>query len=198
MEIEIDERYLISLLAETSAIHPDGHYAYRSGRHGSVFIEKDRILANTSVTSKLSYRIAKRFFASGVQVVAGPTMGGAPIAQWVAYYLDPMPYAVYSVDENDKKVFRPVFREIIEGKRVLVVDDVIDTGVSAHKIIEAILALNGSIVGVGTLWNPGEASFEDCPIFGLINTLYKTYEPADCPMCRANQPLVDASTLIRK
>ncbi|MDA8218939.1 MAG: phosphoribosyltransferase family protein [Dehalococcoidales bacterium] len=192
-----DERYLVDLLVSSGAIRREGHYVYKSGRHGSVFIEKDRILANTSVTSKLCYRIAKRFFRDNVEVVAGPSMGGATMAQWVAYYLDPMPYAVYAEDERGSKVFRRVFADLIPGKRILVVDDVVDTGGSAARVIKTVERLEGKVVGVGALWNRGDVSFGNYPLYCLANTFYQTYSPAECPLCRDGIPLIDVGSLAR-
>lgn len=197
MALEGDDRGILDLLVSTGAIHRDGHYVYKSGRHGSVYLEKDRILANTRVTSKLCYRIAKHFFRDGVQVVAGPSMGGATMAQWVAYFLEPMPYAVYAEDEDGRKVFRRVFAELIPGMRVLVVDDVVDTGGSAAKIIKTVEQLEGTVVGVGALWNRGDVSFGRYPLYCLGNTFYQTYTPAECPLCREGIPLVDVGSLVR-
>jgi orotate phosphoribosyltransferase len=197
MELSGDDNYILDLLVSTGAIFRDGHYAYKSGRHGGVYIEKDRILANTSVTSKLCYRIAKQFFRAGVQVVAGPSMGGATMAQWVAYFLEPMPYAVYAEDQGSRKSFRRVFAELIPGRRVLVVDDVVDTGGSAARIIKTVEQLEGTVVGVAALWNRGDVSFGNYPLYCLANNFYQTYTSAECPLCKDGLPLVDVGSLVR-
>jgi orotate phosphoribosyltransferase len=192
-----EDKYLLDLLIGTEAIYRDGHYVYKSGRHGSTYIEKDRILANIAVTSKLCYRIAKHFFRDGVQVVAGPSMGGATMAQWVAYFLEPTPYAVYAEDEGGQKAFRRVFAELIPGKRVLVVDDVVDTGGSAARVIKTVEAQGGKVVGVGAIWNRGDVSFGPYSLYCLANTFYRTYTPAECPLCKEGIPLVDVGSLVR-
>ena len=197
MAAAAEDKQLLDLLISTDAIFRDGHYVYKSGRHGGVYIEKDRILANTSVTSRLCYRIAKHFFRSGVQVVAGPSMGGATMAQWVAYYLEPMPYAVYTEDQGGRKSFRRVFAELIPGKRVLVVDDVLDTGGSAARVIKTVEELEGIVVGVGAIWNRGDVSFGNYPLYCLANEFYQTYTSAECPLCREGIPLVDVGSLVR-
>ncbi|MHB1133964.1 MAG: phosphoribosyltransferase family protein [Chloroflexota bacterium] len=192
-----DDKQLLDLLVSTGAIFRDGHYIYKSGRHGSVYIEKDRILANTSVTSRLCYRLAKEFFRAGVQVVAGPSMGGATMAQWVAYFLEPKPFSVYAEDQGGRKSFRRVFAELIPGRRVLVVDDVVDTGGSAARVISTVEQLEGTIVGVAALWNRGDVSFGNYPLYSLANEFYQTYTSADCPFCKEGIPLVDVGSLVR-
>jgi len=189
------ERQLVRLLFASGAIQAGGHYLYKSGRHSDVLVEKDLLLARVAVTSKLCYQIAKHYFRSNVQAVAGPSMGGATMAQWVAYFLEPDPVAVYAENEDGHKVFRRGFADLIKSRRVLIVDDVVDTGGEAHRMIEAAKAAGGEIVGIGTLWNRGEPTLDGHQVFGLINQFFETYLPAECPMCRANVPLVDATRL---
>ncbi len=189
------ERHLVRLLYASGAIKDKGHYLYKSGRHSDVLVEKDLLLAHVSITSKLCYQIAKHWFRANVQAVAGPSMGGATMAQWVAYFLEPDPVAVYAEDEHGHKVFRRGFAQLIEGRRVLVVDDVVDTGGSAHQMIEAVKRCGAEIVGVGTLWNRGEPTLDGHQVYGLINQFFETYLPAECPMCRAGVKLVDATSL---
>lgn len=192
-----DEKQILDLLVSTGAILREGHYVYKSGRHGSVYIDKDRILAHTAVTSKLCYRIAKHFFRDAVQIVAGPSMGGATMAQWVAYFLEPTPLAVYAEDEGGRKVFRRGFADLVPGKRVLVVDDVVDTGGSAARIIRTVEQLNGTVVGIGALWNRGDVSFGRYPLYCLANTFYRTYTPGGCPLCKEGIPIVEVASLPR-
>lgn len=187
------ESYLVRLLYGSGAIQGGGHYVYRSGRHSDVLVDKDMLLAHVSVTSKLCYQIAKHYFRANVQAVAGPSMGGATMSQWVAYFLEPDPVAVYAEDEGERKVFRRGYADLIRGKRTLIVDDVVDTGGSAHLVMEAARQAGAEIVGVGTLWNRGEPTLDGHQVFGLINQFFETYLPAECPMCRAGIPLVDAS-----
>ena len=189
------ERQLVRLVFASGAIQAGGHYAYKSGRHSDVLVEKDLLLARVAITSKLCYQIAKHYFRSNVQAVAGPSMGGATMAQWVAYFLEPDPVAVYAEDEAEHKVFRRGFADLIQGKRTLIVDDVVDTGGSAHQMIDAARNAGAEIVGIGTLWNRGEPTLDGYQVYGLINQFFETYLPTECPMCRAGVPLVDATKL---
>src|SRR5450756_440789 len=77
----MEEKELIHrLITSTGALYENGHYRYSSALHGSVYVEKDRVLANVDVASKLCYRIARHYFTDRVQVVTGPSMGGAMMA----------------------------------------------------------------------------------------------------------------------
>ncbi len=178
------------LIASTGALFEGGHYKYSSGLHGSVYVEKDRVLANVDVSSKLCYRIAKHYFADKIQVVTGPSMGGAMMAPFVAYYLEPKAIAVYAEGERENRYFRPSVVDMIAGRRVLVVEDVLDTGGSAMRVIEAVEREGGEVIGVAAIWNRGNVTFK-YPSFCLVE--HETYEPGDCPICKAGKIPLEAA-----
>ncbi|MGE5620581.1 MAG: phosphoribosyltransferase family protein [Sphingomonadaceae bacterium] len=177
------------LIASTGALYEGGHYRYSSGLHGSIYVEKDRVLAAVDVSSKLCYRIAKHYFAEKIQVVTGPSMGGAMMAPFVAYYLEPKAIAVYAEGERENRYFRPSVVDMIAGKRVLVVEDVLDTGGSALRVIEAVERQGGEVVGVASIWNRGNVTFR-YPLFCLVE--HETYEPGDCPICKEGRLPLEA------
>lgn len=179
-----DREQVHRLIASTGALYENGHYRYSSGLHGSVYVEKDRVLANVDVSSKLCYRIAKHYFDAKVQVVTGPSMGGAMMAPFVAYYLEPKAIAVYAEGERDNRYFRPSVVDMIAGRRVLVVEDVLDTGGSAMRVIEAVEREGGEVIGVAAIWNRGNVTFK-YPSFCLVE--HETWEPGECPICKAGK-----------
>ncbi|MGI5836809.1 MAG: phosphoribosyltransferase family protein [Chloroflexota bacterium] len=189
-----DREQIQRLIQKTGALFESGHYRYSSGLHGSVFVEKDRVLANVDVSSKLCYKIAKHFFAEKIQVVTGPSMGGAMMAPFVAYYLEPKAISVYAEGERDNRYFRPSVVDMIAGKRVLVVEDVLDTGGSALRVIEAVERQGGEVVGVAAIWNRGNVTFR-YPLFCLVE--HETYEPGDCPICKAGKIPLEAPPGLR-
>jgi orotate phosphoribosyltransferase len=182
------------LIASTGALYENGHYRYSSALHGSVYVEKDRVLANMDVSSKLCYRIAKHYFKSRVEVVTGPSMGGAMMAPFVAYYLEPKALAVYAEGERENRYFRPSVADMITGKRVLVVEDVLDTGGSALRVIEAVEAQGGEVVGIAAIWNRGNVTFK-YPLFCLVE--HESYEPGECPICKEGKIPVETPPYLK-
>jgi orotate phosphoribosyltransferase len=189
-----DQELINRLIASTGALHESGHYRYSSALHGPVYVEKDRVLANVDVASKLCYRISKHFFNQKVQVVTGPSMGGAMMAPFVAYYLEPKALSVYAEGERDNRHFRSSVAELITGKRVLVVEDVLDTGGSAMRVIEAVEKQGGEVIGVAAIWNRGNVSFK-YPTFCLVQ--HETYEPGSCPICAEGKIPVENVPILR-
>src|SRR2546425_2575809 len=126
-----------------------GHFVYTSGRHGTDYLEKFRILEDPKATSDLAAMIAQEFRLLTPGLVAGPTTGGIILAYEVARQLGVD--AVY-VERGEKggRVLRRGF-EISPGSRVLVVDDVVTTGGSLVETQTCIANAGGVIIGVGVL-----------------------------------------------
>lgn len=135
-------------LLESSGAILKGHFKLTSGRHSDTYFEKFRVLEQPKVLSELCAEIARHFADKGVDIVAGPTTGGIIIAHETARQLGVQ--ALYVETENGQKTVRRG-ATIPQGAKVLVVDDVLTTGLSVKETIEAVQAIGGDIVGVGVL-----------------------------------------------
>src|SRR5690349_15683824 len=135
-------------LLESSGAIRRGHFLLSSGRHSDVYVEKFRILERPDVLSGLCGEIAERFKGEGVDVVAGPTTGGVIIAFEVARQMG-LPALYVETDDGKKTLRRGA--TMPAGGRVLVVDDVLTTGLSLKETIGAIEERGGLLAGVAVL-----------------------------------------------
>jgi orotate phosphoribosyltransferase len=183
----------------------DGHFLYKSGRHGDAYLEKFQVLQDPAATSELC-----GFWAAGVrsqdgttmvEVVAGPTTGGVLLAFETARQLGVRSIFAEEVRADDgttRREFRRGFT-IAPGERVLLVDDILTTGGSLLAMIPAVEALGGEIVecvvlvdrsgGRRTLTSPRIG--RTYPVRSLWELELPTYEagPGTCPQCAAGTPL---------
>lgn len=193
-----EERHL-GLLVRTGAIMEEGHFVYTSGRHGSVYINKDALYPHTHTVCELAKGVALAFDDMGVEVVAGPEKGGIILAQWVAYWFQkwnvrsrPEVLAVYAEKSEGGFVFRRGYGAHIIGKRVLIPEDILNTGGSAKKMAETVRAAGGEVVGVSAIVNRGNVGAEelDVPLLKSLLTLpQKTYDEIVCPLCANHVPI---------
>ena len=65
----------------------EGHFEYRSGRHTSVLLDPDRLLASPEIGSRMGYALAKAVFTDKIDTVVTPSIWGVALAQWVAVLL---------------------------------------------------------------------------------------------------------------
>lgn len=85
------------------------------------------------------------------------------------------------------------YAELVSGKNVLVVEDVLTTGGSAKKVIEATRFAGGNVIGLGVLCNRGGITPEDVgnppKLFSLLNLKLDAWDEKDCPLCAENIPI---------
>jgi orotate phosphoribosyltransferase len=179
----LDARILSDL--KRQAILRDGHFAFSSGHHSSVLIDRDRLLTDPVGASHMGYAIAKHFFTAHVETVAVPSIWGAGLAQWVAYFLDPKANIVTATPIQGKPTIASNVEYLIRERRVLLVDNVISTGETMRPFAALVERLGGEIIGIGTLWSGIEKQIAGHEIFGLLNTAYDSYPPDQCPLCAA-------------
>ncbi len=192
---------IMQAFADVGAIISDSHFVYSSGRHSSVYINKDALYLHPGVISALCQRMAEPYDADQVDVVVGPVLGGIVLSQWVAYYLNTRrasgeTLAVYAEKEGDgpgkKFFFGRGYDRAIAGKNVLVVEDVLTTGGSARQVIELVRAHGGHVVGLSALCNRGNVQSEEVggvPISTLITITLQTYAEEECPFCQQHVPI---------
>lgn len=167
-----------ALLEESGAVL-HGHFLLTSGRHSDVYFEKFRVLTQPHVLTVLCKEIASHFSDGGFDFVAGPTTGGIIIAFDVARQMG-VP-AIYVENENGVKSLRRG-QTVPSGARVLVVDDVLTTGLSVEETITAIKNAGGVVGGVGVLIDRAqkETSF-GCPLFASYKVEAESWAADDVP-----------------
>lgn len=179
------EREVLDIVRECGA-YLKGHFQLSSGRHSDTYLEKFQVLQYPRHTEKLCRELAERFCGDGIDVVVGPVTGGIILSYEVAKNLNVR--GIFTERENGRMALRRGFD--VEGTRVLVVEDVVTTGGSVREVIDAVQAKGGQVVGVGMLFNRsgGKAEF-GVKTAQLLSLSIATYDPGECPMCAAGQPI---------
>jgi orotate phosphoribosyltransferase len=192
---------IMQMFADVGAIISDGHFVYSSGRHSSVYINKDALYLHTKAISTLCQMMARPYDAEQIDVVVGPVLGGIVLSQWVAHFLNAKrstgeTLAVYAEKDGDgpdkKFLFRRGYDRCIAGKNVLVVEDVLTTGGSARSVIELVRMHGGNVVGLSALCNRGGVQPQDVGdvlIHSLITVSLETFLATECPFCQQRVPI---------
>ena len=187
---------LAAVLREVGALQ-EGHFLLSSGRHSDRYIEKFALLMRPRETEQVCRGFADRFAEAGVETVAGPTTGGILLAFEVARQLGVRAVYAERAEGGVGREFRrgATFRP---GERVLVVDDILTTGGSVRDTLAALERQGVKVVGVGVLVDRsgGQVDF-GVSLVPLLALDIATYDPVDCPLCRAGVPLVKPGTTVQ-
>ena len=159
----------------------DGHFLLTSGLHSPRYLEKFRLLQHPEYTGRMCKMVAEHFKGVGVEVVAGPALGGVILAYEVARLLGVR--AVYAERVGDGRGFRRGL-SIEAGERTLVVDDILTTGGSVVDVIDAVRAEGGNVLGVGVLIDRSGGGVDvGAPLYTCHRVEVPTYKPGECPEC---------------
>ncbi len=176
-----DSESVADMLARSRVVL-DGHFLLTSGLHSPRYLEKFRLLQYPEYTGRLCGMVAEHFRGSGVEVVAGPALGGVILAYEVARLLGVR--AVYAERVGEGRGFRRGL-SIESGEKTLVVDDILTTGGSVVDVVKAVQALGGEVVGVGVLIDRSGGGVEvGAPMYSCHRVEVPAYKPEECPECR--------------
>ncbi|HLH63395.1 MAG TPA: phosphoribosyltransferase family protein [Ktedonobacteraceae bacterium] len=192
---------IMQLFVNAGAIISDSHFVYSSGRHSSVYINKDALYLHTETIAQLCQLMAQPYEADAIDAVVGPVLGGIVLAQWTAHHLNARrssgeTLAIYAEKDGDGLhktfSFHRGYDKYISGKNILVVEDVLTTGGSARQVIELVRQHDGNVIGLSALCNRGSVQPEDVgnvPIHTLVSITLETFAEEECPFCRQQVPV---------
>jgi len=185
-------------LREHEVLMLDGHFDYGNGYHGSVYLNPHRIFRQPSLIWRFGQDLIELLpdtVVSQTQVVAGPVMGGALFAHTIAGLLDgrrslthpPTSFAPLSLDAGGALVLRPFYQEVVKGRRVLLADDVRNTGETFVRSKAVIEAAGGIVIATAEICDRLEAVVDaGVPNFALVEySAPENFAAASCPLCQA-------------
>jgi orotate phosphoribosyltransferase len=173
----MDEKEVIQVFKDSGAIL-EGHFILTSGLRSPVFIQKARVFMYPDRTERLCRALADKVRAAGlgrIDLVVSPAVGGIVPGYEMGRQLG-VP-AVW-VEREDGE-FRLRRFEMEEGARVLIVEDIVTTGLSSRETVEAVKGLGADVIGEACLIDrsAGEADV-GVPLVALANYKVPAY-PAD-------------------
>lgn len=105
-------------------------------------------------------------------------------------YAVPPPNTEYVLRKEEEIFLREEYKELIEGKKVAIIDDVITTGKTTQKLIDLARRAGGEIVSIGNMWNRGNFQlFGNIPLLSLITEKLESWPADNCPLCQQHVPI---------
>ena len=178
-----------------------GHFVLESGHHGDLWLDLELLCLHPRRMEGAVADLSERLRPLGVDAVCGPLNEGAFVALMVASQLDvEFSYAERLEHAGNDGLFPveyrllPALRVALHGKRVAIVNDVINAGSAVRGTHADLLACGAVPVAIATLLVLGDAAQcfageNGIPLISLAQRPNHIWTPAECPLCAAAVPL---------
>ncbi len=177
----------VTQLMESVGAMRRGHFQLSSGLHSEAYCQCAQIFEHPEATARVARALAERFRDARAAVVAAPALGGIIFGYELARQLGAC--SVF-VERKPDGYFALRRFALAPGERVLVAEDVLTTGGSTRETIEVMREAGGEVVGVAAVMDRSGGTIKlDVPLHALLTQAMKTYDAADCPLCRQGVPL---------
>ena len=180
----------------------DGHFDYGNGYHGRVYLNAHQLFRHPSTIWRFAQDLIDLLpgpLVEATEVVAGPVTGGALLAHTIAGLLDsrrslthpPCSFAPFNYDPAGGFVLRPFYRRELKGKRVLLADDVRNTGDTFARCAKLVAEAGGSVVATVEIYDRLEA-ISDLGVPNVALADFKApenFKATECPLCKVGTPI---------
>ncbi len=181
------EKDILSIFREHQALK-EGHFILSSGLHSDRYIQCALVLQHPRIAEELCVELAAKLGQLGASVVVAPALGGVIVAHEVGRALGVR--ALFTERQNGAMTLRRGFY-LERDEPAIVVEDVITTGKSTRETMECVEGAGGKVVGVGSLIDRSGGKVDlRVPRASLVTLNVETYEPDNCPLCKAGTPAV--------
>ena len=170
----------------------EGHFILSSGRHSDRYFNKSKLGMHPNRVARMCEALAKNVQASGVtppSCVVSPVLGAIVFGFETAKQLG-VPFMFAERAAEGGFALRRGF-ELEANAPVLVVEDIVSTGLSAGEAVECVRAAGGDPVAVGCLVDRSDGAADvGAPLIPLLSIKVQDYAPDALPPHLANVPAV--------
>lgn len=160
----------------------EGHFLLSSGRHSAHYLQCARVLMDPMRASRLAAAIAARIpreLRKDITKVVAPAMGGVIIGHEMGRALGVE--AMFVERPTGTFELRRGF-SLEPGDKVLMVEDVVTTGLSSREAIKAIKEAGGEVIAAAALVDRSAGSVDlGVPFYPLIAINFPTFAPDELP-----------------
>jgi orotate phosphoribosyltransferase len=169
----------------------EGHFLLSSGRHSAHYLQCARVLMDPMRATRLASALAAKLprdVRQQIQKVVSPAMGGVIIGHEMGRALGVE--AMFVERPTGTFELRRGF-DLAPGDRVLMVEDVVTTGLSSREAIRAIEQAGGVVIAAAAIVDrSGGTADLGVPFHPLLALSFATYAPGDVPAELAKTPAI--------
>ena len=165
------------LAIEAVALRPNDYFTWTSGIKSPIYCDNRITMSYPSIRREIAagmVEVIKEKYPA-VEVIAGTATAGIPHAAWVSELLDlPMIYVRDSAKKHGKT--NQIEGRVLEGQKVVIIEDLISTGLSSLKVAKALREAGAEVLGVVAIFSyelkKAQDAFEDAGVEYITLTNY--------------------------
>ncbi|MEE9272873.1 MAG: orotate phosphoribosyltransferase [Robiginitomaculum sp.] len=169
----------------------EGHFILSSGRRSPVFLQKAFIFKNPTLTEKVCKALAEKVRANldvMPDIIVAPAMGGVIPGYETARHLGLE--SLFVEREIGAFVLRRGFT-LEQGQKVLMVEDIVSTGLSSRECIKAINDTGADVIAGACIFDRSGGTVDiGVPLISLASKVFPSYLPNELPADLARIPAV--------
>jgi len=169
----------------------EGHFILSSGRRSPVFLQKAFVFKNPVLTEKLCAALADKIREQldvMPDIIVAPAMGGVIPGYEMARQLGLE--SIFVEREQGEFTLRRGFT-LEPGAKVLMMEDIISTGLSSRECIEAINATGAKVIAGACIFDrSGGKADIGVPLISLASRVFLSYDKDDLPPELAALPAI--------
>ena len=139
---------------EAVALRPNDYFTWTSGIKSPIYCDNRITMSYPAIRREIATGMSEVIKAKfpEVEVVAGTATAGIPHAAWVSEVLDlPMIYVRDSAKKHGKT--NQIEGRLLEGQKVVIIEDLISTGLSSLKVAKALEEAGAEVLGVVAIFS---------------------------------------------
>lgn len=160
----------------------EGHFKLSSGRHSAHYLQCARVLMDPMRASRLATALAAalpRDLRGQIEKIVSPAMGGIIFGHEMGRALGVE--AIFVERPTGTFELRRGF-DVKQGEKILMVEDVVTTGLSSREAIATITAAGGNVIAEASLVDRSAGEVDlGVPFIPLVQLSFPTYAEDDLP-----------------
>lgn len=165
------------LAIEAVALRPNDYFTWTSGIKSPIYCDNRITMSYPSIRKEIAagmVEVIKEKYPA-VEIIAGTATAGIPHAAWVSELLDlPMIYVRDSAKKHGKT--NQIEGRVLEGQKVVIIEDLISTGLSSLKVAKALRESGAEVLGVVAIFSyelkKAQDAFEEAGVEYITLTNY--------------------------
>jgi len=180
------EHEILKLFKDTGALL-SGHFRLSSGLHSGNYFQCALLLQYPAIAEKLCRELADYFKEDKPTCVVAPALGGIIVSYETGRCLGVR--SLFTERVEGKMTLRRGF-ELKKEDSVLVVEDVITTGLSTNEVLGAVKSKGAKVIGIGCVVNRSGKTLDfGVKLKSLARLDFPVYKPEDCLLCKEGREI---------